>query len=239
MGHWNQLIKAASIKKNSMMTRSTKIWLIAIASVLILGGLAFFLIKFLMQSDGYTMAQVCPKTFDDSTENNIQHMQRNLVSIAQHDPLHDIQGQVIFKQGIPPEKFIQLVNKYHLHITNEKNVFGGSSIQIITSSSSDGRINTILGLELTPEFFQKETFSKAVKKNSPPETHLPGETTSSSTIKTMTVINFSANTQAAEFLNLWNENTDLVRAVGVGCTSVFYIVGPTDPIKFGGPSLLR
>ncbi len=221
-----------------MVTRSAKIFTGIAAIVIILACLSFYSVITFKRSNNYLTKQVCPSKVNASTEENVQLMRRNLEAIAQRSPLQDIVGQVIFKQGITAKDFIRLANKYHIHIAGKSDLLGGSSIQLLRSSNPNGT-SDVQGLELTADYFQEDTFEKAVKENAPPDPWLPENSSSTSTSYVAAVINFSANAQANDFLNLWKENGDIVRAIGVGCTRIFYIVSPSDPIRLGGPSLLR
>ncbi len=201
---------------------------------LIVGGiiLLFLVIaSFSMTSNNYRASQSCPKTTGASTDENIQLMKRNLWSIAEQSPSQDIEGQVIFTDGVSVDDFIRFVDTYQIHIKETPGVLGGSSIQV-QRTSNDGR-GSVQGLKMTTDFFQKDSFLKEVATNS---SSLENEDPKSPMEETLTVINFTANTTANEFQKFWNEHQDTVRAIGVGCTRVFYIVGPSDPIQFGGPS---
>ena len=205
---------------------------ITVAVILLLGLVAIFVFSHPSHPRDWSSAQICEKKSDATTEENIQRMRQNLSSIVRYFPAEDIQGQIIFKQGITPEDFIRLVKTYDFHITDKPGMFGGSSIQVHTVYD-DKRLNGIAGFKLTPEFLQADTFLAAVKKNSPPEDQ---EATSTPVV---TIINAHISGRADELLKFWQEHEDLVRGVGVGCTTVFYTVGLTDPIIFGGPSILR
>ncbi len=92
--------------------------------------------------------------------------------------------------------------------------------------------------KLTPSLFQKEQFLEAVTEHF---THLFTETGDPTTISTpqkeVAVINLITNAQTKEFARLWQDHPEIVRGIGTSCTHVFYIVSPTDPIKFDGPNL--
>ena len=206
---------------------------ITIGGVILFLGLAvLFVFSHPAQPRSWNEAQMCEKKSDATTEENIQLMRQNLSSVARYFPAQDIQGQILFKEGITPEDFIGFVKMYHFHITDTPGMFGGSSVQVHTVYS-DKRLNGVEGFKLTPEFLQADTFLAAVKKNSPPDDQKATSTPA------VTIINAHVNGRSDEFLKFWQEHEDLVRGVGIGCTTVFYIAGSTDPIIFSGPSIFR
>lgn len=169
----------------------------------------------------YLDVRVCPKKFPGTTEENIELMKKNLTSVANKFPDQELNGFVIFKEHLPIDRYLDIVQKYDIHLSDKKYISGSNSIEIY-DQFGQARI----GESLVNEHLEKKSFYNwlSANKYSPNSTFID---------------NFSANTTAEKFLKMWNENNNVIRAIGTNCTNIHYSPRPEDPIYFGGPSIFN
>lgn len=192
------------------------------ASILFIIVLAtyLFILQFVPQS--YLDVRKCQTSYNATTEQNIFLMRENLDSIVRHFPNQELNGFVLFNQGIPIEQYIKLIKKYNVHMSGQQPPYAFDSIQFVAT-----RHSPVYGIEkigiaekMKPDFFEIESFYKwslNQKEKIDPDS--------------VAINSFWANTTAKEFLALWDENKGVVRGIGIGCTAPRYVPNPRDPIK--------
>lgn len=171
----------------------------------------------------------CPVTHSGSDEENLALMRKNLESTARISPNRELQGSVFFKESISLEQFFELLNQYH--IAKEKKGAIGPSVTVRYDIRTDRAVpeGAGAGVEMTSAWNDAESFRNWFISD---QSKYKEDVIRSSIM----VDGFNVHASARTFQKIWEEHPEIVRGVGVTCTSIFYNIKPDDPVVFDGPS---
>lgn len=175
--------------------------------------------------------QVCPQqnVFGEAA---LKSMRTNLEAISKYKPESVIRASVFFQNGtIPVSDIFEIFSKYHFELTTDKPQLYGqeSSISLIYPINDDG----IEGAILTADMLSNEGMEKFFKNKS---LHAIAMHTNLDNFQTdqLGTIGFYSFARAKDLLALWNENPNLIKGVGIGCTQNFTYIKNINELTLYG-----
>ncbi|MEO5928089.1 MAG: hypothetical protein ABIO72_05195 [Patescibacteria group bacterium] len=174
---------------------------------------------------------ICPRTRPRTDEEGIKAMKTNVHSTVATSPNAKVVGQVFLTRSIPISKFIDLTTRYQLD-ADYSNGLLAPSIQFEIPDIQNGidlRDGT-MGWKAVPEFFATSTFETWLEEQNKTMPKIPEIPPLNS--ENTRIISFTLQGRATDFERLWQDDSAIVRAVGMSCTSLFGTRRPTESLWF-------
>ncbi len=145
--------------------------------------------------------------YQPTEEEAIKGMKDNLQSINKYHPDREILGSIILKDTISFNEFLDMYEEYNFsfEIIHDE-ISARNSIVVIDPDNNSKREH----IALTAELLSTESPKFLVSA-------------------------FQSNASSTDLIRFWDENENMVRGIGVGCTSPHLFPEPSEAIEFGLP----